>query len=124
MRKMICFLLVAVLLCLPACGEEEEKTTTRSGMVVSVEGSVITFLETISGTGSRPNMAAGEGSFDGNFDPENFTMPEGFGGGMPGGFGGEMPEGFDPESFTMPEGFDPGNFGGGQYGQSDPGSAA
>ena len=124
--------ILAMMLCLAGCGGGEE--TTVSGMVVSLDGSVVTLMEM---NGSMENFGGGfssmfengemptrpEGGEDRprpegmedftipedfdfeNFDPEN--MPEGFDGqGMPGGYGGEdRPEGFDPGSFGgMPGG--------------------
>ena len=137
-RKWIAiFLAVALLGTLTACGEEE--TTTVTGMIMAVDGSVISLAEGDMnfGGGNRPSGDfsaedfAGQmpngGSWGGQM-PEDFTMPEGFNGQMPGGFDGQRPEGFErpengqmPEDFTMPEGFDgqmP-NFGGGGNGNFD-----
>ena len=106
MKKWIAILMIAaVLLSLAACGAEEE--TTLSGMVVSVDGTMISLME-MDGSrnfkkGERPQMPEGmEG-----FNPEEFdgTMPNGenfpqWGDGeMPG-----MPEGMTPpEGMTKPE---------------------
>ena len=73
--------MISLILCAIGCGSKEEKTTTVTGMVVSVDGTVISLMKT-------------DGKMQGNFSgqrPEN----------------GKMPEGFDPEN--MPEGFDPEN---------------
>ena len=99
-------------------------------MVVAVEGSVISVVEMDSTTMGGGNRGQGMQGF-GNFNAEDFTMPEGmtmpqWGGGerpegMPEGFDGmEMPEGFTmpegmPEDFTMPEGGMPG-YGGNFFG--------
>ena len=109
MKNWIVVLLVVAIFCLAGCGAQEE--TTISGMVASVDGTVISLME-----------------MDG-------TMQGGFAGGIPGDFEGErptapegmeiftMPENFDPEQFegTMPEGFDPENFGGPMPGGFGPG---
>ena len=109
-RKWIAALLALMLLvALTACGEEE--TTTVSGMVVAVDGSVISLVE-MDGTSGGMNFDRGE-------MPQDFTMPEdmegfqgfgGFGGFSGEGWNGQMPEGFNgqmPEGFNgqMPEGF-------------------
>ena len=107
---------LALVLSMAGCSGGEETTVT--GMVVSLEGSVVTLMET-DGTMDFSQMQRPEGM--GNFDPESFegTMPEGFQGmmgGFPGGFNGQMPEDFDPES--LPEDFEgfqggfPGGWGG------------
>ena len=103
LMTMICVL--ALVMSLPACGGKGEETTV-TGMVVSLDGTVVTLMET-DGTMDFSQMQRPEGI--GNFDPESFegTMPEGFEGmmgGFPGGFNGQMPEDFDPES--LPEGFE------------------
>lgn len=92
LMTMICVL--ALVLSLAACGGKGEETTV-TGMVVSLDGSVVTLMET-DDTMDFSQMQRPEGI--GNFDPESFegTMPEGFEGfqgGFPGGFNGEMPEG-------------------------------
>ena len=88
MKKFIFILVLALLLTMTACGAKEE--TTLSGMIVSVEGTVITLME-MDGTMDfsameRPQMPEGMEGFEGfeGFNPKN------------------MPEGFDPEN--MPEG--------------------
>ena len=97
LTALICIL--ALGLCITACKNEEAQETTLTGMVVSVDGTVISL---------REMEASGEGRGNGE-RPEG--MPEGF---NPGNFGGSMPEGFDPESFdgTLPEDFDPESFSG------------
>lgn len=102
------FLALILSISMVACGEGEE--TTLTGMVVSVDGTKISLMEM-----DNANMGSGNGQFQmpegmegfGNFDPENFTMPEG--GNMPQWGNGErpeMPEGYTmPEDFTMPEGY-------------------
>ena len=112
LMTMICVL--ALVLSLAACGNGGGEETTVTGMVVSLDGSVMTLVET-DGTMDFSQMQRPEGM--GNFDPESFegTMPEGFEGempegfegmmgGFPGGFNCQMPEDFDPES--LPEGFE------------------
>lgn len=80
MKKIVTsMMIILLLLILAACGAAEE--TTLNGMVVSVNGTVLT-------------IAQMDGTPD--FSGENGSRPEGFGG-------------FDPESFNA-EGFDPGNF--------------
>ena len=130
-RKLIAIALALVLaLSLAACGGEGQETTL-SGMVVSLDGTVLSLVEMgeMNFTeGEQPQMPEGmEGfdpeSFDGTmpegmegFDPESFdgTMPEGFEGGFPGG----MPEDFDgtlPEGETYPQQGE-GSFPGGMMG--------
>lgn len=129
-NKTIAWLLILTLtfLCMAGCGTGE--TSTVTGMVVAVDGTVISFVEMDMESmgdfggerpenGERPEMPEGfdpenfNGEMPEGFDPENFDgeMPEGF---DPENFNGEMPEGFDPENFNgeMPEGFDPENFNG------------
>ena len=124
-NKTIAWLLILTLtfLCMAGCGTGE--TSTVTGMVVAVDGTVISFVEMDmesmgdfggerAENGERPEMPEGmEGEMPEGFDPENFDgeMPEGF---DPENFDGEMPEGFDPENFSgmMPGGFDPENFDG------------
>ena len=100
LMTMICVL--ALVLSLAACGNGGGEETTVTGMVVSLDGTTLTLMET-DGTMDFSQMPMG------NFDPESFegTMPEGFEGmmgGFPGSWNGEMPEDFDPES--LPEGFE------------------
>ena len=112
-RKFIAIMMTLILsVTLAACGEGEE--TTLTGMVVSVDGTVISLVEMDTGNmggrdfadGERPEMPEGMEGFDG-FDPDAFngTLPEGetypqWGADeMP-----EMPEGMKPpEGMTMPE---------------------
>ena len=121
-RKFIGILMaLALVVSLAACGEEEE--TTLTGMVVSVDGTVISLVEMdMSGLeggnwaeGRRPEMGEGmegfegfggfdPGSFDGTF-PEGETIPQWEGGGMPGGME-------PPEDMTMPENGQMPDFGG------------
>lgn len=95
---------LALALSMVGCGGGEE--TTVSGMVVSVEGSVVTLME------MSENM---QGGFGGMFQDgerperpegsEDFTRPEGM-------EDFSIPEDFDFENFNpedMPEGFDPEN---------------
>ena len=121
-RKLFAILLVFILaVTMVACGEGEE--TTLTGMVVSVDGTVISLMEMDSSNmgnrdfaeGERPTMPEGMEGF-GSFDPENFDgqMPEGmegfegfegFGSFDPENFDGQMPEGMTPpEDMTLPEG--------------------
>ncbi len=102
---------LALILASVGCGKGEE--TTVSGMVVSVEGTVVSIMDMDSvnieiseeGMPERPE----------NFKPEEFDgkMPEGF---NPEEFNGEMPEGFNPEDF---DGKMPGGFGGGMFGMGE-----
>ena len=110
-RKWIVILITLVLAAaLTACGGEE---TTLTGMVVSVDGTVISVVEMDGQTGSmdfaegeRSRMPEGMEDF-GGFDPDEFdgTLPEGetfpqWGQGET----PEMPEGMEPpEGMTMPE---------------------
>ena len=120
-RKIIAILLAFVLaVTLAACGEEKE--TTITGMVVAVDGTVISLVEmdtaNMSGDfaqGEQPKMPEGMEGF-GGFDPGAFdgTMPEGESfpqwseGDMP-----EMPEGMTPpDGMTMPENGEMPDFGG------------
>ena len=124
-QKFIVILMSLVLaVSLIACGGGEE--TTLTGMVVSVDGTVISLVEMDAGNmggkdfakGERPELpegVEGEQGF-GEFKPEDFdgTMPEGENfpqrGEKP-----EMPEKFTmPDDFTMPESGDMPNFGGGK----------
>lgn len=105
-RKVIAiFMALALVLSLTACGSEEE--TTLSGMVVSVDGTVISLVE-MDGSmefaeGEMPERPEGMESF-GEFSPENFqgSLPEGES--FPQWGEGQMPEGMEPpEGMTMPE---------------------
>ena len=102
---------LALTVTMAACGGGEE--TTISGMVISVDGPVISLIEMDDSigaerfsTGERPEMPEGMeapqgfGEFDsGDFDgtlPEGETFPQ--------REEGEMPEGMTPpEDMTMPE---------------------
>ena len=123
-RKSIAiFLAVALAVTLTACGGGEE--TTLTGMVVSVEGTVVTLME-MDGEmssmefeeGQMPSMPEDMEGFEGfgGFDPGSFEgtfpagedMPQWEGGEMP-----DMPEGMEPpEGMTMPENGEMPNFGG------------
>ena len=112
-RKIIAILMVfALAASLVACGEEEE--TTITGMVVSVDGTVISLVEMGTGKmsgrdfeeGERPEMPEDVEGF-GGFNPDEFdgplpegeTFPQLEEGEMP-----EMPEGREPpEGMTMPD---------------------
>ena len=133
-RKCIAILMIFVLaVSLAACGAGEE--TTLTGMVVSVDGTVISLVEMDSSTmgsmnfaeGEMPGMPEGMEGFEGfgNFNPENFdgTLPEGEtmpqrgeGETMPQWGEGEMPEMPGdmtlPEGMTMPENGEMPDFGG------------
>lgn len=120
------FLALIILLSLTACSKGED--TTLTGMVVSVDGTVVTLMEMDSASmggkdfsgGERPSMPEGMegfGSFGGfegfgDFNPEDFegSMPEG--GNFPQWGEGEMPDDL-PEDFTMPEDGSMPSFGGG-----------
>ena len=109
-RKFVAIMLaLALTATLAACGAGEE--TTLSGMVVSVDGTVITLVEMDESNLEEMEFPAGqmpEGmeDFQGfeDFDPENFEgeFPEG--GNIPQWGDGEMPE--MPEGMTPPEGMD------------------
>ena len=114
MKKKLVAMLVAIvmIISLTACGAGEE--TTLTGMVVSVDGTVISLVEMDTGNmggqdlagGERPEMPEGMEGFQGfdDFNPEDFegTFPEG--GNFPQWGEGEMPEGITPpEGMTMPE---------------------
>ena len=110
-QKLVAILVVFVMtLSMAACGAGEE--TTLIGMVVSVDGTVISLMEMDTSNmggkdfaeGERPQMPEGMEGFQGfgDWDPEDFegTMPEG--GNFPQWGEGEMPE--MPEGMTPPEG--------------------
>lgn len=103
MKKILALSLAfALVFVLAACGEEAGEETTVSGMVVSVEGTVIQLMDTgnMGNRGQNGNRGeSGDGdsqrpSMPENRNSEDFTMPEGT----------TMPEGFDPENFQRPEG--------------------
>ena len=109
-RKIIAIMMTLVLAAtLAACGGGEE--TTLTGMVVSVDGTVISLVEMDASNmggrdfaeGERPQMPEGMEGF-GGFNPDEFdgTLPEGET--FPQWGEGEMPEGMEPpEGMTMPE---------------------
>lgn len=121
-RKLIAILTVlAFAVTLAACGAGEE--TTLTGMVVSVDGTVISLMEMDTANmggkdfaeGERPEMPEGMEGFQGfgDFNPEDFegSFPEG--GDFPQWGDGEMPEGMEPpEGMTMPENGEMPDFGG------------
>ena len=106
-KWMLPVLILALVLSLAACGGGEE--TTLTGMVVAVDGTIISVME-MDGEMTGMEFAPGERpeGLEG-FDPENFN-PENFGGEgfNPEDFAGE---GFNPKEFAG-EGFDPENFSG------------
>lgn len=118
-RKFIAILMTIVLaVTLAACGGGEE--TTLTGMVVSVDGTVISLVEMDASNmggrdfaeGERPEMPEGMEGFAG-FNPNEFdgTLPEGET--FPQWGEGEMPEGMKPpEGMTMPENGEMPDFGG------------
>ena len=123
MKKKLVAIVVAFVMAvsLAACGAGEE--TTLTGMVVSVDGTVISLMEmdtaNMSGKdftgGERPEMPEGMEGFQGfgDFNPEDFegTLPED--GNFPQWGDGEMPEGMElPEGMTMPENGKMPDFGG------------
>ena len=116
-RKMIGFFTAFLMvLALAACGSGEE--TTITGMVVSVDGTVISLMEMSGnmgggmnfGGGERPQRPEGMEGFEGfgDFDPEDFA------GGFPQFGGGEMPE--MPQGMEPPEGMTVPDFGGMGFG--------
>ena len=103
-RKFIAILMtLALAISLVACGGDEE--TSLTGMVVSVDGTVISLLEMDGSRGSR-DFPEGE-------RPERPEGMEGFGEFNPGEFGGTLPEGEtfpqwgEGEMPEMPEGMEP-----------------
>ena len=87
MKKWIAMVaILAMVLTLTACGGGEEKTVT--GMVMSVEGTVVSLMEMgdFGGRGEMPERPEGMEDFPKPEDMEDFTMPEDF-----------DPENFDPE---------------------------
>ena len=117
MKKKLVAILVALVMTisLAACGAGEE--TTLTGMVVSVDGTVISLMEMDTSNmggkdfagGERPEMPEGMEGFQGfeDLNPEDFegTFPDE--GNFPQWGNGEMPEipeGMElPEGMTMPE---------------------
>lgn len=115
-KKILAFAFAfSLLFVLAACGEDSGEETTVSGMVLSVEGTVIQLVDTGNMGNRGQNGGSGEGdgqrpSMPENWNSEDFTIPEGF---DPEQFSGEMPEGatlpegmegFDPENFQRPDG--------------------
>ena len=146
--KLVAILMVlALILTFAACGGGEE--TTLTGMVVSVDGTVISLMEMDGqmsgmnfGGGERPEMPEGMEGFEGfgSFNPEDFDgtlpedgdfsqwgngempqMPEGMEGFE--GFGSFNPEDFEgmtpPEGMTAPEDGQMPDFGGMDFGELD-----
>ena len=117
MKKKLVAIFVAFVLTisLAACGAGKE--TTLTGLVVSVDGTVISLMEMDTSNmggkdfagGERPEMPEGMEGFE-NFNPEDFdgTMPEG--GNFPQRGEGERPE--MPEGMTPPEDGQMPDFGG------------
>ena len=116
MKRKIVAMVLALALALTLVAYGEEKETTITGMVVSVEGSVLSLVELDTGNmggmdfadGERPGMPEGMEGF-GGFDPGEFegTLPEG--GNFP---NGGSPEGMEPpEGMTVPENGELPNFG-------------
>ena len=119
-KKLVAILIAFVMtISLAACGAGEE--TTLTGMVVSVDGTVISLMEMDTGNmngkdfaeGERSEMPEGMEGFQGfgDWSPEDFegTIPEG--GNFPQWGDGEMPE--MPEGMTPPEDGQMPDFGGG-----------
>ena len=131
-RKFVLLMMIlAMTATLVACGGGEE--TTISGMIVAVDGTVISLMEMDGnmgdmnfGKGERPERPEEMDGFQGfgNFNPEDFngTMPEG--GAFPQWGEGEMPEMpegmMPPEGMTMPENGEMPDFGG-EKGDQRPG---
>ena len=106
----------ALVFVLAACGEEAGEETTVSGMVVSVEGTVIQLMDTgnMGNRGQNGNRGQGDSqrpTVPEGFDPENFRRPEGES--RPEGERPTMPEGeipTRPEGETRPQGASGGRF--------------
>ena len=115
-RKLLAICMIFVMaVSLAACGEGEE--TTLTGMVVSVDGTVVSLMERSENMGGK-NPAEGERPEI----PEGMEGFPGFGDQRPEEFEGSMPEGGNfpqwgngeiPEDFTMPEDGSMPDFGGG-----------
>ena len=114
MRKILAIMLVLVLtVSLVACRAGEE--TTLTGMVISVEGTVISFVEMNSenfggkefSDSERPEKPEGmEKPAEGSPEAFHGTLPEGET--FPSGGNGERPE--MPEGMTIPENGEPPSF--------------
>ena len=114
-KKFLAFLILgALILTMGACQSKEQgQETTLTGMVVSVDGTVISLMEMDGemsgmnfGSGQMPEGMEGMEGFEGfgDFNPEEFdgNLPEG--GSFPQWGNGEMPEGMEPpEGMEMPE---------------------
>ena len=91
-RKLIAILMVLLLSAtLVACGGGKE--TTLTGMVVSVDGTVVSLME-------MDDDSMGQMDFSGGEMPEGMELPEGM----------EMPEGMEGFGDFNPEDFEGGNF--------------
>ena len=104
-KKLVAILIAFVMtISLAACGAGEE--TTLTGMVVSVDGTVISLMEMDTSNmggkdfagGERPEMPEGMTPPEGMTMPEDGSMPD-FGGGMP-NFGGNGGMGAGFENFA------------------------
>ena len=115
-EKLVAIVVVFIMaVSLAACSAGEE--TTLTGMVVSVDGTVISLMEMDTSNmggkdfagGERPEMPEGVEGFEGfgDFNPEDFEGVAPEGGNFPQWGEGEMPEmpeGMElPEGMTMPE---------------------
>ena len=99
-RRLIAALcLTAIILCMVGCSEKEEKTSTITGMVMSVDGTVVSLRE-FNGNFQGGNRGNGQGQRPSG--SENSQRPSK----TPGGQAPVSPEGnfTFPEGFTMPEG--------------------
>ena len=120
-RKLTAILMIFVMiLLLTACGAGKE--TTLTGMVVELDGTVISLMEMDAENlgsgmdfagGERPEMPESMDGFQGfgDFDPEDFQGMFPGGGSFPQWGSGEMPE--MPEGMEPPEGMTMPNFSGG-----------
>ena len=112
MKKWIAMIVIlALMLALTACGGKESSVT---GMIMTVEGTVVTLMETgdlgeggpMGQNGGMPTPPEGMEGFTMPENMEDYTMPEGMEGyTMPENF---APENFDPEKMEgNPEGQGP-----------------
>jgi len=117
MKKFLALSLAfALVFVLAACGEEAGEETTVSGIVVSVEGTVIQLMDTgnMGNRGQNGNRGQGDSqrpTVPEGFDPEYFQRPEGET--RPEGERPTMPEGeipTRPEGETRPQGASGGRF--------------